>query len=98
MEGSIMQSLTRNVERRLIETPLPPTLAVLLAGMLALIITFALLALLAVCGWDCLGVASVRGGSEAPAGASSEGPNLSLSLAGPPAPAETFADTSNQVP
>ena len=49
-----MQSLTRNVERRLIETPLPPTLAVFLAGMLALIITFALLALLAACGWDCL--------------------------------------------
>jgi hypothetical protein len=51
MEGSIMQSLTRNVERQLIETPLPPTLAVFLAGMLALIITFALLA---ACGWDCL--------------------------------------------
>ena len=74
-----MQSLTRYVERRLMETPLLPTLAVFLAGMLALIITFALLA---ACGWDCLGVASVRGGSEAPAGASSEGPNLSLSLAG----------------
>jgi hypothetical protein len=54
MEGSIMQSLTRNVERRLIETPLLPALAVFLAGMLALIITFALLALLAACGWDCL--------------------------------------------
>ena len=54
MGGSIMQGLIRNVERRLIETPLLPTLAVFLAGMLALIITFALLALLAACGWDCL--------------------------------------------
>ena len=49
-----MQSLTRYVERRLMETPLLPTLAVFLAGMLALIITFAVLALLAACGWDCL--------------------------------------------
>ena len=49
-----MQSLTRYVERRLMETPLLPTLAVFLAGMLALIITFAVLTLLAACGWDCL--------------------------------------------
>ena len=51
-----MQSLTRYVERRLMETPLLPTLAVFLAGMLALITTFALLA---ACGWDCLSFLSL---------------------------------------
>jgi hypothetical protein len=65
MEGSIMQSLTRNVKRRLIETPLLPALAVFLAGMLALIITFALLALLVACGWDCLSSLSLGTSSRA---------------------------------
>jgi hypothetical protein len=60
-----MQSLTRNVERRLIETPLLPALAVFLAGMLALIITFALLALQVACGWDCLSSLSLETSSRA---------------------------------
>ena len=53
VEGSVMQRLTRNVVRRLIEMPLLPTLAVFLAGILALSIASAVLALLTACGWDC---------------------------------------------
>jgi hypothetical protein len=47
VEGSIMQNLNGDVESRLIETPLLPTPAVLLAGILALSIASAVLALLA---------------------------------------------------
>jgi hypothetical protein len=42
-----MQCLTRNVERRLIETPLLPAPAVFLAGLAALTIASAVLTLLA---------------------------------------------------
>jgi hypothetical protein len=45
-EGSIVQSLARNVERRLVETPLP-TPAVILADIVAMNIASAVLALLA---------------------------------------------------
>ena len=42
-----MQCLTRNVERRLIETPLLPSPTVLLVGLAALTIASAVLTLLA---------------------------------------------------
>lgn len=47
VEGSIMQSLNEDVERQLIGTPPLPTPAVLLAGLAALNIASAALALLA---------------------------------------------------
>ncbi len=47
MEGSIMQSLTWNVERRLIGTSPLPIPAILLAGLAALNVGSAVLALLA---------------------------------------------------
>ena len=45
--GTIMHSLTQNVERQPVETSSLSTLAVLLAGILALNIASAILALLA---------------------------------------------------